>query len=257
MEPKFLDLYNKFLIDRYAASTAYRYRKWAAKLICYHGGKIHPEQMVAQDIVEFLDHGREVKWYGPRTIRQIYSALSILFNQYLERPGIIGPLRSRARPSQFPLVILSDADAFMLLDNLRDDSRILCQLMYGSGLRVSEALSLSAEQLDFDAGIIAVDGRKTILPDTLKLRLMAKAENGDPLFSISSQVLNRHIKKAATKAGVTSVVSAKIFRQAFIISQFHYGISIAGIRDATGMSVRRLMIYKSLAEKRNVISPLD
>jgi site-specific recombinase XerD len=70
-----------------------------------------------------------------------------------------------------------------IIGKLRNPDHIIASLMYGSGLRVTEACRLRIKDLDFNQQVITVrDGkgakdRTTLLPGTLIAELKSHAEN--------------------------------------------------------------------------------
>jgi integron integrase len=76
-------------------------------------------------------------------------------------------------------VVLSRAEVWAVLDRLTGTNRLLGRLMYGSGLRVLEAVRLRVKDMDFDNGLIVVregkgnKDRRTIFPEAVRLDLGA------------------------------------------------------------------------------------
>ena len=101
-------------------------------------------------------------------------ALVFLYEQVLgEDLDDIGPLDRADRPKRFPTV-LSRGEVQRLFAALSaGPNRLVAPLLYGSGLRLSEALRLRIKELDFHHGRLHVrDGkggtdRTTVLPDRL------------------------------------------------------------------------------------------
>jgi integron integrase len=99
------------------------------------------------------------------------AALLFLYRQVLEveLPWIDNVVRAR-QPQRVP-VVLSRREAQALVAQLEGVSHLIGQLLYGSGLRLLEALRLRVKDVDFEYSQIVVrDGkgqkdRVTILPD--------------------------------------------------------------------------------------------
>jgi len=53
-------------------------------------------------------------------------------------------------------VVLSQAEVLAVLAHLEGTHRLLAQLLYGTGLRITEALQLRVKDLDFDHGAVIV-----------------------------------------------------------------------------------------------------
>jgi integron integrase len=107
------------------------------------------------------------------TQNQALSAILFLYRHVLEidLPWLEGVVRAHA-PSRIP-VVLPHKEVRALLDLLEGQFHLIGQLLYGSGLRLMEALRLRVKDIDFDyAQIVVRDGkgqkdRVTILPDTI------------------------------------------------------------------------------------------
>src|SRR5207248_2052517 len=116
------------------------------------------------------------------TQNQAFSALLFLFQQVLERKlnFITGVERVR-RPAKLPVVFTRD-EARAVMAHLSGDYRLMTEVLYGSGLRLMEALRLRIKDVDFGYNqITARDGkgmreRVTLLPKQLKQALKAQLE---------------------------------------------------------------------------------
>jgi integron integrase len=111
------------------------------------------------------------------TQNQALSAILFLYKHVLNR-SLDAELQSiRARRSKHVPTVLSRAEVQSLLHCLRGTNKLMAQLLYGSGLRISEGLRLRVKQLDFAQHRIVVrdsKGRRdrvTVLPDQLEIPL--------------------------------------------------------------------------------------
>ena len=86
------------------------------------------------------------------------------------------------RPRRVP-VVLTDTEVRIVLGNLQGTPALVAQILYGSGLRLMEALCLRIKDVDFEKNSIVVrDGkgdkdRITMLPESLKVSLQAHLTN--------------------------------------------------------------------------------
>ncbi len=97
-----------------------------------------------------------------------------LYQQVLERKlDFIDNVQRVTRPAKLP-VVFTPAEARAVLAHLKDDYRLMAELLYGSGLRLMECLRLRVKDIDFGYGHIVVrDGkglrdRVTVLPERLR-----------------------------------------------------------------------------------------
>lgn len=161
--------------------TEQAYLAWIRRYIRYHGIR-HPAQLGEAEIVDFLTHLAEGRAVTHSTQMQALSALLFLYRDVLGRQ--IGDLRAvvRARaPTKLP-VVWSREEVRGLLAALRGDVQLVALLLYGSGLRLQEALSLRVKDVDFVRREITVrrgkgaHDRVTMLPQSATLALQRKIE---------------------------------------------------------------------------------
>ena len=110
---------------------------------------------------------------------QAFHAIAYLFKHVLKRElKCIDAIRS-TKPKRVPTV-MSQNEVAELLDGLQGVYQLMGQLMYGSGLRLSECLQLRTKDIDFDQGLIIVrdsKGKKdrvTLLPEMSRSALQLK-----------------------------------------------------------------------------------
>lgn len=113
------------------------------------------------------------------TQNQALAAVFFLYRHVLEQPlsRVEGIVRAR-KPRRLP-VVLTRVEVDAMLSSLSGTPRLVCMLLYGSGLRLIEALQLRVKDLDFGRGEVVVrdgKGRKdrvTMLPEILHEPLAA------------------------------------------------------------------------------------
>lgn len=126
-----------------------------------------------EDFLSFLaTHQRS----SPSTQRQALNALVFLFERALQKE--VGQIRfHRSAPKRRVPTVLSHRECKLLLEQLDGTSRLMAELMYGSGIRLMELLRLRIQDLDINRGQLRVRGgkgdkdRSTLLPDALHTKL--------------------------------------------------------------------------------------
>ena len=84
-----------------------------------------------------------------------------LYGTVIERPiERIDGIEPAKRPRRLPCPVLSQQELRAILRHLRDPARLAAMLMYGSGLRLSECLSLRVKDVDIDRREIMVRNGK-------------------------------------------------------------------------------------------------
>jgi len=173
-KPKLLDqVRDKLRRLHYSYSTEKSYLSWIRRYILFHA-KRHPRELGEVEIEDFLTHLAVKRQVAPSTQNQALAALQFLYQRVLHLPldEEILPVPAK-RPKRLP-VVLSRRETKALLGELSGVHLLICQLLYGAGLRVSEALRLRVQDLDFDRGEITIRSgkgdkdRRTMLPHKLR-----------------------------------------------------------------------------------------
>ena len=155
-----------------ADATEKRYTYWIRRFILYHG-KRHPLTMGRQEIEAFLTHLAVQRRLSGGSQNQALAAILFLYRDVLEQDiqFKLAPLRAH-RTKRLPTV-LTRTEVETLLNLLEGREQLIAKLLYGSGMRVGECLSLRVKDLDFGHLQILVrdakgaKDRRTILPATL------------------------------------------------------------------------------------------
>jgi site-specific recombinase XerD len=142
-----------------------------------HQNKRHPQELDAEAVRQFLTYLAVEKRVAASTQNQAFNASLFLYRQVLkvEPPNIEGVERARASRN-LPVVFTKD-EANAVLAQLRREYQLIASLLYGSGLRIMEAVRLRVKDLDFSRQEITVrDGkgekdRLTMLPHSLEAGL--------------------------------------------------------------------------------------
>jgi integron integrase len=172
-KPRLLDMLRERLRMRhYSYRTEQQYVHWARRFILFHG-KRHPAELAGPDVEAFLNHLANRRRVSASTQNQALAALLFLYREVLgtRLPWLDGIVRAR-RPQHLP-VVLSSTEVHRVLAQMEGVYWLIASLLYGSGLRLSEALCLRVKDLDFEYRQIVVrDGkggkdRVTMLPEGL------------------------------------------------------------------------------------------
>ena len=157
---------------QYSHSTERAYVNWIRQYILFHD-KRHPKDMGAVDVERFLTYLAVERNIAASTQNQAFSAILFLYKEVLKRPletsfQFIGA----KKPKRLPIV-LTKSEVQQVLRRLSGTEYLIGQLLYGSGLRITEAVRLRVQSIDFEQGQILVrDGkgaqdRITMLPKVL------------------------------------------------------------------------------------------
>nr|QZL14101.1 integron integrase [uncultured bacterium] len=176
-KPKLLDqLRNALRVRHLSFKTEKAYVYYARQYILFHN-KRHPAEMSVAEIRDFLTHLAVEKKVAASTQNIAFSALLFLYRHVLEiqLPPVQGVLRAK-KPDHLP-VVFTQSEAKAVLAELKGTNSLIASLLYGSGLRLIEALRLRVKDIDFEQNQVVVrDGkgekdRLTMLPKSVAEKL--------------------------------------------------------------------------------------
>lgn len=178
----------------YSLRTEEAYVHWVRAFVRFHGRR-HPRDLDGEHVEAFLTWLSAERGVSVSTHRQALSALLFLYQQVL---GVRLPwMESIGRPQRKPRlpVVLSRGEVAAVLARLPADGvhRLLAELLYGTGLRITEALQLRVKDLDFAHRVIVVrcgkggKDRVVMLPLSLADRLRAQLREARGLWEADAQ----------------------------------------------------------------------
>jgi integron integrase len=202
--PRILDRVRGVLRTRhFSRRTEKAYVAWIRRFIVFHG-KRHPDALGAPEVTGYLSHLASNRQVSASTQNQAFSALLFLYREVLGRElaGLEQVPRARL-PDRLP-VVLAREEVAAVLRYLRGTPRLMCALIYGSGLRLLECCNLRVKDVDFALHEIVVHdgkGRKdrvTVLPARLV----------PPLHAHLDRVQRQHLADLEGHAGYVSLPGA-------------------------------------------------
>lgn len=168
-------------LRHFSVRTEESYVAWIRRYIRFHALR-HPRELGAADVTRFLASLAEARRLSASSQNQALSALLFLYRDVLHRQlEAIQPIPRAKQPVRLPVVLDRD-EVRLVLARLVGPSRIAALLMYGSGLRLLEALQLRIKDVDFRMGEIVVrrakggKDRVTMLPGAAVPELEAHLE---------------------------------------------------------------------------------
>ena len=168
-------------VRHYSRRTEEAYVGWVRRYVRFHRLR-HPAEMGAEQIRQFLSALAVGARLSASSQTQALSALLFLYREVFRRElGDLGELVRAKQPGRLP-VVLTREEVRLLLNRLSGVPRVVCILLYGSGLRLVEALELRVKDVDFAGGEIRVrrakgaKDRVTVLPGALTAELQRHLE---------------------------------------------------------------------------------
>jgi len=133
----------------YSYKTEQAYISWIVRFVKYHG-MVHPKELEDRNVENFLNHLANSRNVAAGTQNQALSALVFLYKEVLGVKVVsLNNLQRAKKPKTLP-VVLSIEETSKLFEHLEGIAGLICQLLYGSGLRISECLRLRVQDIDFD-----------------------------------------------------------------------------------------------------------
>ena len=183
----------------YSRRTEEVYVHWVRAYICFHSLR-HPREMGRAEVDSFLTWLADERHVAASTHRQALSALLFLYLKVLDTD--LPWMREIGRPRtqrRLP-VVLSTEELIGIFACMAGEHRLLAQLLYGTGLRITEGLQLRIKDVDFEHRAVVVregkggKDRVVMLPESLvpalreqmaKARILWAADHADGRGGVS------------------------------------------------------------------------
>lgn len=186
--PKLLDRMRDHLRTRhYSIRTEQAYLDWVRRFILYHK-KRHPQEMGAPEVEAFLTHLAVERQVSASTQNQAKAAILYLYKQVLaiNLPWLDEVVQAK-RPQRLPVVLTPSEVRALLMHMDNAAMGLIARLLYGTGMRLMEALRLRVKDVEFTRReIIIREGkggkdRVTVLPENLIEPLQAQLHKAQAL----------------------------------------------------------------------------
>jgi len=136
-------------MKRYAKRTIENYCYWIKNFINFHQRK-PPTACHNQEVEQYLSYLANKCLVAPKTQALALNALVFLYREILDTPLTLELNFNRTSVQPKLPVVLTTNEVSLLLKHLPASVALPCQLLYGSGLRLMEAVRLRVQDLDFD-----------------------------------------------------------------------------------------------------------
>jgi len=232
-------------------------------------------QISKKDVRLFLEHLSERDLSG-NSMNTYHMAIRFLFENVLEKRMWIDIKYSKI-PEKMP-VVLSKEEVKKLFSAINNDKhRLMIELLYGSGMGVSELTNLRIKDLEIEKGFGFVRSGKgnkdrlfilsSVFKDKIKsLVKNEKLDNENYLFTsmrggkYNIRSLQMIIKNAVIKAKIGKRVGPHTLRHSFATHLIENGYDVSQVQSLLGhKSPETTMIYVHMALPNmiNIKSPID
>lgn len=236
------------------------------------------EQLDVEDIRQFLSYLMHEKNASPGTVNVYSSAIRFLFAVTLNRTLNYLQIPRQKKRKTLPEVLTRE-EVCSIMDNCHNTKhKAMLMLVYGSGLRVSEAAAIKTQHIDSKTMRVFVQGGKggkdryTLLSDTCLLALRdywkvyRPKHAEDWLFlgtyqvsHITSDAVSVAFNEAVKRAHITKHVSIHTLRHSFATHLLEDGATLLQIKELLGhATIQSTTVYLHLANVTSgLMSPLD
>jgi integrase/recombinase XerD len=282
------DLFYRYLLTekRVAKNTFEAYKRDVAQLLIYLKSQKEDQENISlaqvspEELRAFVYDLRESKNLTPRSITRKVAVMKSLFGFLHTRYGFVHAAEGLLFPKLEKLLpdYLSEQEISLLLqtvDKSTDQNalrnRVMIYLLYASGMRISELVSLTQSSLHYDTGFIDIAGKggkaRTIpLPqpvmdllktynDTELARFNARHQSlnnqylfpvvyGGTLRPITRQALWGILRAICHLAGITRPLSPHRLRHSFATHMLKRGLDLRSLQMMLGHErVATVQIY--------------
>lgn len=183
-------------LEHYAYATEQTYVGWIRRFVAFHGWR-KPSTMEAGDVHAFLKHLALEEQVASSTQNQALNAVVFLYRKVVKKEiGDFSNFPRARRGFRLPVVASRD-EVKAVLDRMSGRERLIGRLLYGTGMRVNEALGMRVQEVQFDQHRIVVRSGKgdkdryVPLPKSLEGELREWLKTRAALFE-ADKAQNRH-----------------------------------------------------------------
>lgn len=286
--PEVEDLLTWLRVERgRSPNTLAAYRNDLAAYTAWLGERrLALEEVTEESITDYLDHLRSTGRAASSVKRAMVSIRGLhrfLAEDEEGRPDPSAIVELPKVPRGLPRA-LSEAEVLTLLDSVTGDDpparrdRVILEVLYGTGLRISELVGLSLGDLDLDAGLIRAFGkgaRERIVPlggpairslvawlgvggrDELVPRRWARRGDEEALLlntrggRLSRQGAWLAVRRAGDRCGLDDRLSPHVLRHSCATHMLDRGADIRTVQELLGhASISTTQVYTLVSTER-------
>jgi site-specific recombinase XerD len=258
----------------YAKTTQHKYTRTIEHLAERFGRPV--AELTREDIRTYVD---EISALGksPLWVSNQMSALMFLYRKTLGRPEMVSFLKHPRRARTLPTILTLDQVGALLSAIRVARYQAIAMVLYGAGLRISEALALEVTDIDGARGVIRVrngKGRKAreaklspALYEWLRQYWARERPPGPYLFASrrtgklpTKMTMRKALARAAKAAWIDKRITPHVLRHCFATHLLEQGTDVRVVGALLGhASLQSTMRYTQVTEKlvRQTPSPLD
>lgn len=225
------------------------------------------------DIKSYLGNLISEKNLSPKSIALKKAALKFYYHEILNK--FIVDFKTPKTQRKLPNFLTKEEVKLLIENSGTYKTRLIIQLLYSSGLRVSELCNLKIADLDLDSKTGWVrkgkgsKDRLFILSEKIKIELIDYLKNlsknqkylfEGPKGPLSSRNIQKIVQRAAIKANINKRVSPHSIRHSFGTHLLEDGTDIRIIQELLGhanLNTTQIYTHVSREQLKKIRSPLD
>ncbi len=234
-----------------------------------------PKSIIREDVIKYMAHQKTERKLSNASLSLFLSSLKYFFHTYL-KTNIVDEIKMPKKAKKLPVVLTIDEIKALIKATRFGRNRCIVELLYSSGLRVSEAVKLKVPDLNIKERIGMVKSGKGAKDRLFILsknwitevkRYWSKRKiNSEYVFSkkngtpLSVDTVQRVIREARDKAGIQKEVTPHKLRHSFATHLLEHGENIRKIQELLGhsnLSTTQIYTHVSTEELKKVESPFD
>lgn len=266
----------------YSAHTIVSYERQLNKFLEFlETQQIKDIRKVTKSIVQVFLNEKEQQVVSTRTVAQLITSLRSFFKyltqeNYLDENPLM-QLKLPKMPKQLPKYLtLDEVDRLLQLDvelpaHYKMRTRVLLELLYSCGMRISELISLKIEHIHTQMGLVQVVGKgdkERMIPintyaleliedyiQTARPRILKQRQCEFLLLNHHGKQLTRQgawklIQQAAKVVGIDKPVSPHMLRHSFATHLIENGADLRIVQELLGHSdISTTQIYTHVSKK--------
>ena len=256
----------------YSKKTIHQYLYFNKKFLnfCKKG----PMEVNKENIRAYLFHLIEEYGAKPRTVNLAYSALKAYYDSFNNK-SLFKKMRRVKIEKDLPTVLIREEIERMIAVTKNIKHKMLLELLYGSGVRVGEAVKLKIEDIYLEQNMIKVKkgkgnkDRYVIMSEKFinhaKQHINERDDSNPYLFDseeghITIRTAQEIVKHAAKKARIHKRVYPHALRASFATELFHNGTDSVLIQKLMGharIDTTKGYLGNVTKDIEKVKSPLD
>ncbi len=271
---------DRMKVEGYSRRTIKTYLRELRKFVRYIRPR-YPRDLDADDIRAYLLYLIGEKGVSRSAVNQAISALKFLYVRLYDRDDTFADIRRPRSEHKLPQVLSHDEILQIVRTIQNPKHRLMIELLYAAGLRVSEVVNLRVQDVNLGELTLFVRAprlakesiksnkdRITIFSESLRDALRRQREGkqaGDWLFPsrrggrLSTRTVQQVFARAVKASGVQKDVSCHDLRHSFATHLLESGVDIRYIQELLGharLETTRIYTHVANPARRRIKSPL-